>query len=210
MLRNRRLLWALAGLAAAEACFILAWYAVERTRLRAVEHGVTYAKGEGPYLWRFENSGIARPSTRPAAAAGLGGDEEVIGVVVGGEARAYWLKALRYPPQHLINDELGESPVSVAYCDLSDCTRAYTKPGATGPLELATVGLLDGKMVIKVGGVRYYHQTGDAVEPVPGAPAFPYQPLPWTRTTWRDWKTLHPTTDVYVGEHDAPAMPTSP
>ena len=37
--------------------------------------------------------------------------DEVIGVVVNGKARAYWLKALKYPPWHIVNDVVVGVPV---------------------------------------------------------------------------------------------------
>jgi hypothetical protein len=210
LFKNRCVKWAIIGLLVTETCLVLATYVIELARLKSLENEVTYRKGTGPYLWRFEKEGILRPTTRSVQTAGLADDEAVVGVVVDGKARAYWVKALSYPPQHLINDLIEGSPVSIVHCDLSNCTRVYTKTGRSAPLQLASVGLLDSEMVVKVGGVQYFHQSGQAVKDLPGSPPFPYEPVPWTRTTWKAWRTQNPSTDVYVGEHDAPRMTPGP
>ena len=54
-------------------------------------------------------------------------------------------------------------------------------------------------MVLNIEGVYYRHGSGDPMEPGPGVPPFPYPGYPWVRATWRQWKQLHPETDVYLG-----------
>jgi hypothetical protein len=148
--------------------------------------------GPRPFSSRME---VIRPPTMPAASAGLGDDEEVIGVEAGGHYRAYALRALRNPRFHIVNDLIGGAPVSVAYCDLTDCAQAYTSRG-TAPLAITQAGLHEGEMLIRIGGFDYEHRTGRAIG---SARPFPYELSPWTRTTWGDWKRLHPATDVYPG-----------
>jgi hypothetical protein len=102
--------------------------------------------------------------------------------------------------QHIINDLIGGVPVSVAYCDLNDCTRVYTSRRKTKPLDVAQAGFHDdGGMILKIEGVYYRQQSGDPMEADPGVPPLPYQGHPGIRTTWKQWKKLHPNTDVYVG-----------
>ena len=132
--------------------------------------------------------------------AELNGDDEVIGVEIDGKTRAYALTALRFMQQHIINDLLGGVPVSVAYCDLTDCTHVYTSSRKSEPLDIAQGGVLKRKgMVLNIEGVYYRHGSGDPMEPGPGVPPFPYPGYPWVRATWRQWKQLHPETDVYLG-----------
>jgi hypothetical protein len=151
--------------------------------------------GPQPFSSRME---VIRPSTVPAASAGLGDGEEVIGVEAGGHHRAYALRALRNPRFHIVNDLIGGAPVSVAYCDITDCAQAYTSRG-TAPLAITQAGLHEGEMLIRIGSVDYEHRTGRAIGSSPSAPPFPYELSPWTRTTWGNWKRLHPATDVYQG-----------
>jgi hypothetical protein len=145
---------------------------------------------------------IVQPPVLPAGEAELAGGEEVIGVAVGGKARAYRLGAFRFPSRHIVNDLIGGVPVSVTYCDRNDCARVYTDPLASAPLDVTQAGLRDGRMVVRVGGALYDHESGRPLEPGVGRPAIPYQLLPPSRTTWDDWKRLHPETDLYDGPRE--------
>jgi hypothetical protein len=136
------------------------------------------------------------PAVATADAAGLADDEIVLGVVLGGRARAYRLRALGERTHHVVNDSVGGVPVAVTYCDITDCVRAYTSPpGSVATVRLA--GLEDGEMVVEVGGVEYLQRSG---APRHGdAPALPLETLDPSRTTWKEWKSLHPDTDVFIG-----------
>jgi hypothetical protein len=142
--------------------------------------------------------GVLRPPTVPADRAGLPEDEEVIGVVVGGEARAYQLKALHVGRHHVVNDLIGGVPISVAYCDISNCTRVFTRRGATEPLDVWQSGFGRGGLILKIEGVAYRHQTGEPLEPGPGVPPIPYEDYPWIRATWGTWRRDHPGTEIYL------------
>lgn len=190
---------------AGEALLVGAIYAVERAWLRAVGNLVTINQGSSSSWRRYEADGLVRPPTVPADAAGLDGSEEVIGVDVGGRPRAYRLRALLDPRRHVLNDLIAGTPVSLAYCDLSNCVQTYTSRVGSEPLSIGMGGMKDGGMVLKVGAVYYDHRTGRVVEGPADAPPIPFDPVPWARTTWADWKRRHPTTDVYAGETPPPA-----
>jgi len=183
---------------------ILALYSVERSRLRAVEKEVTYpnpgALKPVKRLWTFEMPGLQKPQTLPAAAARIADGDEVIGVVVNGKPRAYWLKALKYPPWHIVNDVVVGVPVSVTYYDRTDCTRVYTSGQSSTPLEVNLGGLYGSEMVVKVGGVLYFQETGEPFEPGEAGPSLPFANYPWERTTWKQWRQRHPETDVFIGQ----------
>lgn len=153
----------------------------------------------------FLSEGLRLPPTVPAAAAeaAIGDDDEVIGVEAGGKARAYRMRAMRIPMRHVINDVVGGVAVSITYCNLRQCVRGFGGVPKEAPLELWQAGLLDDRMVVKVGGVSYLQETGKVVECDSGQPAvpFPYAEYPLTRTTWKEWKGRHPDSDVYVGDH---------
>jgi len=149
--------------------------------------------------------GIRQPATHPAAAASLADEDEIIGVVVDGRARAYALSAftaiptLGDPSQHVVNDLLAGVPVTVAYCDRLNCAQVYTDARARTPLPVGVGGYTkrDGRdsMLLSIGTSHYRQDTGEALEA--DAPPFPYAPLPYQRTTWKQWRTEHPDTDVY-------------
>lgn len=69
-------------------------YSVERSRLRGAEKDVTYGKPEETkHFWKYEMPGLQGPRAVSAEASKLADGEEVIGVVIDGKPRAYWLKA---------------------------------------------------------------------------------------------------------------------
>jgi hypothetical protein len=187
-----------------EIVVLLAFYSVERSRLRAVEKEVTYGNpGDAKpakRLWKVELPGLQKPQTLPAATAKIADGDEVIGVVVNGNPRAYWLKALKYPPWHIVNDVVVGVPVSVTYCDRTDCTRVYTSGQSSTPLDVNLAGLYGREMVVKVRGVLYLQETGKPFELGAGVPSLPYADHPWERTTWKKWRQRHPETDVFIGQ----------
>ncbi len=200
-LAKSRAAWAaVAAVVVAEAVVVVGSYGVERASLKRDENKATSSgRAPGAFTRKIEMPGLSRPPAVAAGEAGLADDEEVIGVVVEGRPRAYRLRSLEYPPWHVVNDVVGAVPVTVAYCDRSGCTQVYAGPAGTGPLDVSQAGLVDGEMVVKVGGAAYVHRTGLPLDPVPGVPGLPYPGHEWTRTTWREWVGRHPTTDVFVG-----------
>lgn len=159
----------------------------------------------------FEYPSVRRPPAVPAASAPLTDDLEVIGVSVGGRQRAYLLEALVPKSGHVVNDVVGECPVTVTFCPLADRVKVYRGEASAGPLDLAVGGLCvlnnRGCMLIKHGDVRYRHDTGAAVGADVTAP-FPYQGLDYVRTTWGKWRAAHPDTDVFVGGSPPAGPPT--
>lgn len=182
----------------AQGLVILAAHGIEARSLWRDRAKATMSEGpEVPFTRRIAMEGLSRPPATPAESARLAEDEEVIGVVVDGAARAYRLKALEYPPWHIVNDLVGGSPVTVAYCDLSGCVRVYGGPG-DAPLGVSQAGLVDREMVVTVAGVDYVHRTGRPLGRDGDTATFPYPNRPWTRTTWGAWKRAHPGTDVFI------------
>ncbi len=206
--RPSRIVLAAAG---AFAVVVATAYAVEALALWSVRNAVTFNTRPNPPGWWFrpEADGVRMPPAVAAEAAGLDDAEEVVGVVVNGVARAYRLGAFRDPLHHVVNDLVGGAPVTVAYCDVTDCIRTYTGPGAE-PLRVGIAGIKDGGLVVKLDGVYYDHRSGRVVEGPPGAAPLPHDQVPWTRTTWGGWRREHPATDVSVGAVAAPNPVESP
>ncbi len=145
--------------------------------------------------------GIKTPATVPASETSLKDDEMVIGVEAGGKSRAYRLNAMIRFTDHIVNDIIGEQAVSVTYCNMAKCVRAFGGSEYRKPLDIAQGGLLDERMVLRVGRSGYMQETSERIEtdqgfePVP----FPYSEYPSEVTTWGQWKAQHPDTDVYEG-----------
>jgi hypothetical protein len=153
--------------------------------------------------------GIRQPPALPAGAAHLRDNTEVIGVAAAGRHRAYVIDALVRREQHVVNDQLGGAPVTVTYCDRTDCARVFTDARGGGPLDVASGGWVgryeEGCMLLRVGSDRYRQDTGLPL--AKDAPPFPLARAEFVRTTWKEWREAHPDTDVYVGE--PPSVPGS-
>jgi hypothetical protein len=198
--RKRVLIAGLIGsVVAVEAVVVGAFYWSERSGLHKVQAGLSPVEPVSDYWYPYPADLVVRPPVVANDAARLDDAEEVIGVEVAGKARAYRLKALRNRDQHVINDLIDAVPVTVAYCDLSDCVRGYTDAKGKEPLDVAVAGLNNGEMVVRSGGVLYVHKTGQALKPGASPATIPHKTLVPERMTWKEWTRLHPKSDVYEG-----------
>jgi hypothetical protein len=142
--------------------------------------------------------GIRQPPVVSAAASGLTESDEVIGVVVHGKARAYSVQAMSGPPQnHVINDLVGGTPVTVTYNPLGQVIRVFTGPGSE-PLGVDLVMTSGGEMTLDIGGGRRFVQR--SATPVDSATSgqFPFDSVPHELTVWKKWRDAHPDTDAVV------------
>ena len=148
---------------------------------------------DGYPLLTGEANGLSDVRFVSAGASVLSGDAKVIGVSVGGEYRAYSIKALTVAPErHVINDMIGSKPVTVTYCDLSGCARVLTSSkhdaltiGVAGAVEFPQ-GL---EMLLVVDGQKVLQKSED----------MPCEDVPYQETTWAAWRSQHPDTLVYEG-----------
>jgi hypothetical protein len=195
----------LAGVLALEAAAIVAVVRQVRTERRAAHDQQIEFDKNSAHSW-VENTAkpIVRPSILEAKDAEILPDEMVVGVEVGNRARAYSLRSLTHPSGHLVNDMIGGVPVSVAYCNITGCVRIYTDSQGSAPLDTKVAGLLDGEMVVSLRGNLYFQRSDMPVEPDNHPPAMPYNVLTPTLTTWKEWASSHPKTDVYLRGRSPP------
>lgn len=141
---------------------------------------------------------LDRPAAVSAGGAGGAGrwmkdEEQVFGVSLNGEARAYPLRILGW--HEMANDVVGGKAVTLSYCTLCGSGVLYD----AGRFTFGTSGLLyrsNKLMVDRQTGTLWSNLTG---EPVLGPLAKDPEPLrilPLTLTTWKDWRTRHPETTV--------------
>jgi hypothetical protein len=147
-------------------------------------------------------------------------DLEVIGISTGGMDRAYILGTLEQVGYHVLNDLVGRASVSVTYCDRLNCARVFTG-GETGhPLSLRAAGFsLEGGMVLDSGAGWYFQKSDRPASPNTIAPT-PYHELESVRTTWGQWRALHPrssvayypclATDTWQRNYSSPLVEVSP
>lgn len=200
LLKSRVARRAILGVLALEAAVVAASYYSEHAHLKRESKIVRFGDASklGQDWWRVEGPGISRPPIRRAGDATLPDDEAVIGLVVDGHARAYRVKAFDDRSRHIVNDLIGDRPVTVAYCDLADCARAYTGPRGDRPLDVRQAGIKGQEMIVKVGDAYYWHRTAEPME-AGGGPPFPFRSHPLERRRWGDWRREHPDTGLYLG-----------
>lgn len=166
---------------------------------------------------------IERPVVHSVRDAGILPDDLVIGVIVDGKARAYRVAAMEGRTKHLVNDVIADTPVSIAYCNLNGCARAYVGTPGTGPLKLRVSGLLDNTMILESANTLFFQKSGNLVDPavlrsshLPVAVAYarrlaeaaarsrpitrlPFSTLKPAIMTWKSWIAQHPDTEIYAG-----------
>ena len=144
---------------------------------------------------------LVAPVASTSDAAGVRGDAEVLGVSVDGRHRAYVVATMVPIREHVVNDLIGGAPLTMTYCDRTDCVRAYTESGRSTRLDLAVGGWLRATgrngMLLRSGRHRYLQSTGQSLDG--NGPQLPYQEVKVRRTTWAKWRADHPDTDVYIG-----------
>lgn len=126
-------------------------------------------------------------------------DELVFGVAINGDVRAYPLRFLDW--HEMFNDKVGGKYVTLAYCTLcaSGILFESTVPGRDKPFKFGSSGLL-----YRSNKLMYDHATKSlwnqfTWRPVVGeltGSGIELNILPVTITSWKAWKTAHPSTKV--------------
>jgi hypothetical protein len=136
---------------------------------------------------------IDRPRFVDPAEVQLAGQEPVISVEHRGEAKAYPVRILMW--HEIVNDEIGEEPVTVTYCPLCNTAVAFRRPVIDGELlDFGTSGRLYHSNL-----VMYDRQTGTfwsqaTLEAIVGPLAGRrLEFLPAQIVSWADWRAAHPT-----------------
>ncbi len=179
----------LLGVSVVGAIMGIAWYVSNRTDHRQVE----FLKCEP----------VQSPPAVEAGSSWLPDNAPVIGVMAAGRYRAYALRTFDYIDQHVVNDLLGNTPITVAYCNRTGCARVYTDPIGNRPLAVAVGGWVgepgigpDGVMLLRYESSYYYQDTGRSYS---GPADFPFPPSDFEQMTWGEWRRAHPDTDVISG-----------
>jgi len=150
----------------------------------------------------FITPGIQHPPILSGSSAVLPDDAAVIGVVAEGKYRAYRVDAFNPIHAHVVNDVIGETPITVTHCNRTQCTRVFSGEKRGSPLAIDLGGYLQ-KMFLKVDGQFYFQDTGASISNDP-AKVIPNPVHPFEITTWKRWKAAHPSTELYSG---APYQP---
>jgi hypothetical protein len=119
----------------------------------------------------------------------------VIGLEINGESKAYPLFILVW--HEIVNDKVGETPVSVTYCPLCYTNQVFERIINGQEVEFGTSGKLYNSNLLMYDRLTesYWSQAlGLAVKGE--LSGYQLNMVPFDVITWGDWKTLHPDTLV--------------
>jgi hypothetical protein len=141
--------------------------------------------------------GVRRPPVVSAAASGLTETDDVIGVVVRGKARAYSVQVMAGRPQnHVINDLIAGTPVTVTFNNRGRIVRVFAGTGSE-PLDVKVGMSPGGDMILAVGGEQFIQRSATPVDAATSG-QFPLESVDHELTTWKKWHDAHPDTDAVV------------
>jgi len=155
------------------------------------------------------------PAHVPASEAGYLRDHEpVVGIVRGGEARAYPVRILDW--HEVANDVLGGEPVTVVSCPLCGSHVAWQAQTSDGRRRsFRASGLLRRSVSLLL-----EEDTGALFDPIdlepvardPERPPEPLEAVPAVLTAWQAWRDQYPATTVLALEtgYDRPYVPGLP
>lgn len=126
----------------------------------------------------------------------LSDDDRVLGVAVGGEAKAYPIGLLNR--HEVVNDLIGGQPIAVTYCPLCGSGLTFQSPVQEGkPFNFGVSGLLYNSDVLlfdRQTETLWSQILMKAVNgPLKGAEL---TLVPTANTTWGDWKERNPNTQI--------------
>jgi hypothetical protein len=148
------------------------------------------------------------PLLRARAVTDLTPDAPVVGIELGGDARAYPLRLLT---AHVVaNDTIDRHPVAIVYCRSCGSVLAYRTDTPKGTLILAASGRYrdgDQLLIDRPTGTLWKQLTGTPVEGPLAGSGIELQPLPVVLTTWTAWFQAHNETRVSAPEKGSKPEP---
>jgi hypothetical protein len=122
-------------------------------------------------------------------------DEVVLGLVEGGEVRAYPRDAIARP--HYFTDTVGGTKFFVSYCILCNSGMAFKAELEGRPLDLECVTAYNNNIIYLDSERGNYLQQldGTVFEGPDQGKALEQHPV--VQASWAEWKTLHPDTKLY-------------
>lgn len=142
---------------------------------------------------------LTDPKRVPAAESPWDADEVVIGVALGGEARAYPLSVLVW--HELVNDRLGGVPILVSYCPLCGTGVVFDRHAADGVRSFGVSGLLYRSDLLLYDRESESLWSQISAEAVTGpAQGQRLAPLRSRMLPWGVWRERHPDTTVLTAE----------
>ena len=129
------------------------------------------------------------PEMLPAWVMEFPDDERVIAIEVAGQHYAYPLSVMNGVGEHIINDIFAGTPITIAFCDMTDCVRVLTTGKKDRALAVLQHGLQNGELALLYGGLSY-QLSSDTI---------PLDQYPHKVVAWPSWRDEHLDGLVYPG-----------
>jgi hypothetical protein len=139
---------------------------------------------------------IDKPRFVDAAKSGLKDHDRVLALARNGVARAYPVRILNW--HEIVNDQIGGDAIAVTYCPLCGTGMAFdARLGGKQPASFGVSGLLYNSDVLLYdrGTESLWSQLLEQAVSGP-MKATMLTPVPLTHTSWADWRSRHPRTEV--------------
>ncbi len=156
-----------------------------------------HSSGPRPMSTPFISRGLRQPPLVPAHDALIPDAEEVVGILVAGVPRAYHLASMNTLSRMVINDVVGELPVTITYDRAENIVQVFTKKGTREPLAVEVGGMFHGKLLLRYDGRFFFQATGRALTRPDDPDDCLLETMPFQRTRWQDWRQRHPQTEVF-------------
>lgn len=141
----------------------------------------------------FMVDGIENPQFTAGAESELDPQTEVVGIVIDSSSFAFPLKTMSGMTDHVVNHVVEAAnrriPLTVTYCDMNNCIRAFSSDDASESLKISTLGRSKGELFLQYGELRFLQSASD----------LPLNDLEFERTTLQKWLESHPGSKVYLG-----------
>jgi hypothetical protein len=134
--------------------------------------------------------GMTAPVTLTPEEARVTETEQVIGITIGDEHRAYIVHAFAPLGQKVINDLIKDIPITVTYCDIYERARVFTSTERGEYLTVGLGGWMNKEMFFYFDNIRFSQSSQNA----------PLPDYPYIITTWGEWLEVHPESRIYLGD----------
>lgn len=136
--------------------------------------------------------------------AWLRDEDRVLGIVEGGEARAYPVRILNW--HEIVNDDVGGVPIVVTYCPLCATGLTFERTVANETTSFGVSGRLyknDLVMYDRATGSLWSQEIGEAIWGARHGERLTF--IPTSTTSWGEWRAAHPGSTVLARPDTYPA-----
>ena len=135
--------------------------------------------------------GVTDVVLRESSKIELPDDAKVLMVSQNGNVRAYLPEGMSNTDTHIVHDTLGQQPITVAYCDVTDHGRAFYRQDIK-PEDFRMGGWSGKEMSMLIKGKQYNLSN----------PSVPLLECPLESMNFSEFKKKYPDAKIYLGDYE--------